>query len=330
MIEKHWYSRKKTILSAILEPASYIFSKIASHRKKNLQEKQYKSKIPIIIVGNISVGGTGKTPVVRALSEYFLAEGKKPAIISRGYGAKADTYPFEVDENTKPSQCGDEPCMMHDALQGKVPIIIDANRARAIKFIEEKYSNIDVIISDDGLQHYKIARDYELVVVDASRMFGNGLTFPAGPLRESIDRIKEVDAVIAIGNCKDEDKKLLQEFNKNILFTKIIPKEFINIKTGERKSLSEFNRINLTAIVGIGNPQKFFNSLEELGVVVTKRKIFKDHYKFKESDFIEFDGDDVIVMTYKDAVKCKDFAKENWWYLDISVELCFEKIGFSI
>lgn len=330
MIEKHWYSRKKTILSIILEPASYIFSKISSYRKKKLQDKQYKSKIPVVVVGNISVGGTGKTPVVRALSEYFLLQGKKPAIISRGYGAQADSYPFEVNESIKPSQCGDEPCMMYDALDGKVPIVIDADRTRSIKFIEEKYPNIDVIISDDGLQHYKIARDYELVVVDASRMFGNELTFPAGPLRESVDRIEEVDAVIAIGNCKDQDKKLLQSLNENILFTKIIPKEFVNIKTGQRISLEAFDKANLIAVVGIGNPQKFFTSLEELGVRVIKRKIFKDHYKFKESDFADFHGDDVIVMTYKDAVKCKDFAKENWWYLDISIDIDFNSLNFNL
>ncbi len=138
MIEKSWYRRDVSFLSFLLKPISIIFAKIAAKRKAKYLSLQYKSKIPVVVVGNISVGGTGKTPVVRKLAEQYLAEGKKPAIISRGYGAKAKNYPFIVTRNTLPTQCGDEPAMLYDALKGQVPIIISPQRVDSVKFIEKK------------------------------------------------------------------------------------------------------------------------------------------------------------------------------------------------
>ena len=320
MIDKIWYRSKPSLLSYLLGPISLVFTKFANKRKIKQQFNQYKSKIPITVVGNISVGGTGKTPVVRILAQQYLAQGRKPTIISRGYGAKADNYPFEVTSSTLANQCGDEPAMLFDALQAKVPIVIAPQRVEAVKYIEKNFPDTDIIISDDGLQHYKLARDKEIVVVDASRMFGNKLCLPAGPLREPIERLKKVDQIIVIGNCSDKDKQLLANY-KNVTYAKVVATEFVNLLTAEKVSKTNFCNQSVIAIAGIGNPTKFFETLENNTITLIARKVFKDHHKFTQSDFEDVDNTKTVVMTYKDAIKCKTFAKANWWYLDIALDV---------
>lgn len=320
MIDKIWYKSKPSLISCLLRPISLFFTKFANKRKIKQQLNQYKSKIPIIVVGNISIGGTGKTPVVRMLAQHYLVQGKKPAIISRGYGAKAGNYPFEVTSSTLANQCGDEPAMLFDALQAKVPIVIAPQRVEAVKYIEKNFPDTDIIISDDGLQHYKLARDKEIVVVDASRMFGNKLCLPAGPLREPIERLKKVDQIIVIGNCSDKDKQLLASYN-NVSYAKVVATEFVNLLTAEKVSMAKFYNKHVIAIAGIGNPAKFFETLENNAITITARKVFKDHHKFTQSDFDDIDNTQAVVMTYKDAIKCKTFAKVNWWYLDIALDV---------
>ncbi|MBK2357023.1 tetraacyldisaccharide 4'-kinase [Francisella hispaniensis] len=320
MLDKIWYRSKPSLLSRLLQPVSLVFTKVANKRKIKQQLKQYKSKIPIIVVGNISVGGTGKTPVVRMLAQQYLAQRKKPAIISRGYGAKADNYPFEVTNSTLATQCGDEPAMLFDALQAKVPIVIAPERVEAVKYIEKNFPDTDIIISDDGLQHYKLARDKEIVVVDATRMFGNKLCLPAGPLREPIERLKKVDQIIVIGNCSGQDRELLKNY-KNVTYAKIVATEFVNLLTMEKVAKTKFKNQNVIAIAGIGNPTKFFKTLEDNAINMTAKKVFKDHHKFTQSDFEDIDSTITVVMTYKDAIKCKNFAKPNWWYLDIALDI---------
>ena len=326
MIEKTWYLRNKNIIAKSLIPISKIFTNIALRRQKKYSQNQYKSKIPIIIVGNISVGGTGKTPVVLNLCNFLLKNNKKVAIISRGYQAKSKYYPFEINNDTKPNQCGDEPYMMFEALNKKVPIIIDPNRTNAIKYIENNLNGIDFIISDDGLQHYKIGRSYEIVVIDALRMFGNGLCIPAGPLREPVNRIKTVDSVIAIGDINYKDKQILQNLNKNTQFTKIEPISIVNIVTNERINIENFNNKSVVAVAGIGNPNKFFKSLDEININIVVKKIFKDHHKFQKSDFNDINKNNIVIMTYKDAVKCRSFVNKNFWYLDIGLDLNFNHV----
>ncbi|APD51073.1 tetraacyldisaccharide 4'-kinase [Francisella hispaniensis] len=320
MLDKIWYRSKPSLLSRLLQPISLVFTKVANKRKIKQQLKQYKSKIPIIVVGNISVGGTGKTPVVRMLAQQYLAQHKKTTIISRGYGAKADNYPFEVTNSTLATQCGDEPAMLFDALQAKVPIVIAPERVEAVKYIEKNFPDTDIIISDDGLQHYKLARDKEIVVVDATRMFGNKLCLPAGPLREPIERLKKVDQIIVIGNCSGQDRELLKNY-KNVTYAKIVATEFVNLLTMEKVAKTKFKNQNVIAIAGIGNPTKFFKTLEDNAINMTAKKVFKDHHKFTQSDFEDIDSTITVVMTYKDAIKCKNFAKPNWWYLDIALDI---------
>ncbi|AXA34449.1 tetraacyldisaccharide 4'-kinase [Francisella adeliensis] len=321
MLDKTWYSRSINLISFLLFPISFIFSKIAQRRKTKQLLEQYKSHIPVIIVGNISVGGTGKTPVVRKLAEQYLVQGKKVAIISRGYGAKSENYPFVVSVNTKPSECGDEPAMLYDAMRGEVPIVIGPKRVESVKLIEKKYPDTDVIISDDGLQHYKLGRDYEYCVVDATRMFGNQLCIPAGPLREPVERLKQVDQVVVIGELEGSDKDFLKSYNQKITQTKIKSLEFVNLLSKETLAIDNFYGKSVTAVAGIGNPDKFFTSLDGLGINIHHEKIFKDHHKYEEKDFSDIEVDDRVIMTYKDAIKCKDFANDNWWYLDIDLDV---------
>lgn len=327
MIEKSWYRRDISFLSFLLKPTSIIFAKIAAKRKAKYLSLQYKSKIPVIIVGNISVGGTGKTPVVRKLAEQYLAEGKKPAIISRGYGANASSYPFIVTKNTLPNQCGDEPAMLCDALRGQVPIIISPSRVDSAKMIEQKYKDVDVIISDDGLQHYKLARDYEICVIDATRMLGNQLCLPAGPLREPVERLGSVDKVIVIGKLKNKDREFLESYNQDVIQTKIEAVSFVNLATQNTVATNAFYGKSIAAVAGIGNPDKFFSGLTSLGINIHHTKIFKDHHKYVEADFTDIQND-VVIMTYKDAIKCRDFAKENWWYLDIDLDISLNCCNF--
>ncbi|AJC48232.1 tetraacyldisaccharide 4'-kinase [Allofrancisella guangzhouensis] len=321
MLDKIWYQQGASLVSFLLKPVSAVFSRIADFRKKKQCQSKYKSKIPVVVVGNISVGGTGKTPVVRRLAENYLRQNKKLVIISRGYGAKSAEYPFEVNKDTLPSQCGDEPAMLYDSLDCKAPIVISPERVDSIKFIEKKYPDTDIIISDDGLQHYKLARDYEIVVIDALRMFGNSLCLPAGPLREPIERLKSVDSIIVIGECALKDKELLLSYNQNVTFTKIIATEFVNISSAKRVPIRDFDKKSVVAVVGIGNPNKFFASLEDCGLDIVDKKVFKDHHKFSKEDFSTIDDSQTVIMTYKDAIKCKSFSKENWWYLDIDLRL---------
>lgn len=326
MLDNIWYSRKKSLVSVLLFPISLIFSLIAKYRKSKFSKTAYKSKFPILIVGNISVGGTGKTPVVRKLALDYLKKGYKPAIISRGYGAKADKYPLLVNGSTLASECGDEPAMLYSALGDEVPIVVGPQRIESVKYIEDNFKGVDVIISDDGLQHYHLARSFEIVVVDASRMFGNKLCLPAGPLREPLSRLQEVDLVLAVGNCSDTDRAMLDQLGLDVMYTNVKATKLVNISNGVEADLDLFAEVPFTAVAGIGNPDKFFKTLNENQLIINKSKLYKDHYKYKESDFDDVPGDEMVIMTFKDAVKCKSFAKDNWWYLDIDLDTSFASL----
>ena len=320
MIEESWYRRDISFLSLLLKPISIIFAKVVKNRTAKYLSLQYKSKIPVIVVGNISVGGTGKTPVVRKLAEQYRGQGKKPAIISRGYGAKVSNYPFVVNRNTLPTQCGDEPAMLYDALKGQVSIIISPSRVDSVKMIEQDFKDVDVIICDDGLQHYKLARDYEICVIDATRMLGNQLCLPAGPLREPVQRLGSVDCIVVIGKLKDKDRGFLESYSHNVIQTKIKATKFVNLATQNAINIDAFYGKSVAAVAGIGNPDKFFSSLNTVGINTHHKKVFKDHHRYIERDFEDIAHNETVIMTYKDAIKCKDFAKENWWYLDIDLD----------
>jgi len=315
-IESIWYSRSQ-LLRIILWPLNLFFLFLVKLKRLlytcNILSSHRFSK-PVIVIGNITIGGTGKTPFINQLVRVLAQDGIKAGIVSRGYQAAIKNHPHQVDRSSTAIDVGDEAYMQYVDLNQKsrlsIPMIIDPDRSQAINYLIEK-NDVDIVISDDGLQHYQMQRDIEILLVDGERQFGNRLILPFGPLREPVSRTKTVDLVIQNG----ETKSPFSDFN---VYLK--PCKLVQLMTGKEVSLEEFSNEKVIAIAGIGNPDRFFNSLKNICTVENK-KAFPDHYDFKYKDFVEFQND-TIVMTEKDASKCFTFADENWYYL--KVEMNFE------
>lgn len=302
-----WYSNSKLVW--LLLPFSLLFWLISQIRRALFSLNilsSYKSPKPVIIVGNLSVGGNGKTPVVVWLVEELQKQGLRVGVISRGYGSQSKTYPLLVTPETDPVQGGDEPVLI--AKRTGVPVVISPNRQQAIELLL-KTQDCDLIISDDGLQHYKLQRDIEIVVMDAERALGNGFVLPAGPLRELPSRLKNVDFVITNGGKNAYSDAIMT----------LVPHYAINLVTAEKRLLSEFTQGS--GIAGIGNPQRFFTMLENLNIRLENTKAFQDHQHFEPQLLEKLAENQPLFMTEKDAVKCQAFAKENWWYVPVDAEI---------
>jgi len=300
---------KKSNWIYLLIPISIFFyfsSSLKKYLYKNGFLKTIKIKVPVLIIGNITLGGTGKTPLALDLIENFLKEGLKPALISRGYGGSANNI-TEVFEFSNIRAVGDEALLIK--AKSKIPVFIGKDRVGAAKILLKKYPETSIIISDDGLQHHRLARDYEIIVVDSQRQFGNGLIFPAGPLREHISRLKQVDAVVYKGVSN----------NSNFYQMEYITKHFKNLLSNKKVIFKDIQDKKIVAITAIGNPESFFSALEGFDLKF-KKVIFNDHYLFNKNDFIKY-ADYNIVMTEKDAIKCKKFATKNFWVLPLETKV---------
>ena len=316
-IEKSWYDAKWW--NIWLLPFSALFY-VLSHTRRLWLTHGVKAKknndIPVVVIGNINVGGTGKTPLTCQLVKRLNEAGIRVGIISRGYGSNAPHSPYLLAKHEPASIVGDEPKLLRDRLD--CPVVIGPDRNAAIELLSQQ--GIDLILSDDGLQHYKMARDYEIVVLDAKRQLGNNWLLPAGPLREGAWRLKTVDAVILNGVADIEANSSCDK-EKAEQGMAIVPSAWVNAKTGERKLLDFFAGKALHAVVGIGNPQRFFTTLDSLAVKY-KEHVFADHHAFTETDLdIANEYSQCIVMTEKDWVKCAAFANENMWYLEVDAQL---------
>jgi len=330
LLERSWY--RNGWLTFFLKPLSFLFKKIAEKRRNdflNNDRKSWDAPVPVIVVGNITVGGTGKTPLVKALITYLKAVGYKPGIISRGYGGKAPQYPIIVGESDGGSEdagiVGDEPLLLFRECH--CPVVVDPNRPNAAKHLLSSF-DCDLIISDDGLQHYALARDLEIAVIDTARQFGNGLCLPAGPLREPIDRLMGVDIIIGNGSKGlDLPPQLVECLREKIFTLDLTATGFIkvgefNSKDKKLEALKYFQGSEVVAVAGIGNPQRFFNTLKGLVEKLVSRS-FTDHHQYKEQD-LAFANKRPVIMTSKDAVKCSAFSKDTWWYLDVEFDLPHE------
>ncbi len=265
--------------------------------------------MPIVIVGNITAGGNGKTPVVVWLVELLQKQGLKVGVVSRGYGAKAPNYPLLVGNNTPTEHCGDEPKLI--AQRTGALVMVDPVRSEAVKGLLEH--DVQVVISDDGLQHYALKRDVEFIVIDGARRFGNEKLLPLGPLRESTERLAEVDFLITNGGEAEQGEFAMS----------LEPDLAINLVTGEKKPVTELG--TLAAIAAIGHPPRFFNTLEQMHAKVLVTKGFTDHKALSADDIKPLMKEtQSLIMTEKDAVKCRDFAEENWWYLPVSANISQE------
>ncbi len=304
---KLWY--EDYYISTWLSPFAYLYFDMIRFRRFLYRKGYFKSTaigVPVIIVGNITVGGTGKTPLVIWLAKQLESAGFKVGIVTRGYRGKSDVYPLLVDEKTLPKHAGDEAVLI--AKQTGCAVAVSPLRVEAAQLLVDE-KKCDIILSDDGLQHYALQRDIEMVVIDGERRFGNNFLLPAGPLREPQERIKEVDFVILNGGVPENDEILMS----------LMADVAVNLVTGEKKSLTEFKGQDCHALAGIGYPHRFFNMLAKCGLK-TKNHAFPDHYHFKAKD-INFKESKPVLMTEKDAVKCTDFAKDNHWFIPIEAEL---------
>ena len=301
-----WY--KKSLWLYLLTPFSFLFNRLTKRRRRKYiqgKSQSYKSDIPIIIVGNLTIGGTGKTPLVAYIAQELNSLGYKPGLVSRGYGGKFRET-LEVTEETSVKQTGDEAQILAKL---NLPFYIDKNRVRAVKTLAENH-NCDVIISDDGLQHYNMDRDIEIVVIDGKRRFGNNLTFPAGPLRESKSRLKSVDFIVNNSGPTKDDEYLMN----------ISPSKFVHLKTGKSYLIKDWPmHKQVHAVAGLGNPGRFFDLLVRLGFDIS-RNSFPDHHNFNEDDLIFLDHLPII-MTEKDASKCRTFDNNKIWYLTIEADV---------
>ena len=319
LIEKVWFKnhQSKYWLVPLLLPFTGLFYLLSLARRLAFKLNflnSYQVDKPVVVVGNIGIGGNGKTPVVVHLVELAKKLGLKPGVISRGYGGTAEIYPYLLDESSTSSQAGDEPVLIYQRCH--VPIVVGADRVANAQMLIEQGCNI--IISDDGLQHYRLQRDLELVVIDGKRLFGNGLLLPAGPLREGIWRLQQSDLLIYNGN-KPNNHALLSDKSLQMA---LAASELVHIKTNEKISLTNFLKQwqAVNAIAGIGDPQRFFDTLIKFGFNIIKQQGFIDHKDFTALDFNQFKTDLPLLMTEKDAVKCQAFAQENWWYLPVNAQ----------
>ncbi len=319
LVEKLWYDRGRPL--APLAPLAWLYRAVAeSKRQKALKALRKPLPLPVVVVGNITAGGTGKSPLTARLVQLMQEQGWQPVILSRGYGGKSDEYPLEVTHSTPPGVCGDEPLML--ALATGCPVVVDPDRTRGAQHAIEQQLG-DVLICDDGMQHYRLPRDIELAVFDARRGIGNGALIPVGPLREPVERLSSVDFVILNGEPFPEDGKRIADFagveHSNIHAMALKPSALVNINSGDTLPPEALHNRGVRAVAGIGNPSRFFDTLRELGARVTE-KPFPDHHHFRPDD-LGFHIGEWLVMTAKDAVKCRGFAPDNAWMLTVEASL---------
>lgn len=263
---------------------------------------------PVLVVGNLTVGGTGKTPLVIALAEHLVAWGYRPGILSRGHGANPPLWPYRVEAGADAATTGDEPLLL--ARRTALPVMIDPDRVRAAHALLAS-EEVDLLLCDDGLQHRRLGRDLEIVVIDGKRRFGNGLLLPAGPLRSPLSRLKSVSYQVVNGGKADNlDGAVAMQFK---------PGRLVNLATAEEVEASDWQGDrHVHAVAGIGHPARFFATLRELGFDPIEHP-FADHHPFVSTD-LPWD-DQPLIMTEKDAVKCAAFARPHHWWLRIDAEL---------
>ncbi len=307
-IEKFLWN-KLSILHITLLPVEFIFKIIVIIRRwlyLNNIISRVCFPVPVIVVGNITVGGNGKTPFVEWLAIYLIKKGFNPGIVSRGYGGNSESYPVLLTKDIDVKITGEEAILLHRMTD--CPIVVDPNRSRAVKFLLEE-NDCNIVISDDGLQHYAMDREIEIVLIDNKRKLGNGYCLPIGPLREPISRIKDN---LIVNTNKDE-------IDDDELCMSIKPKRLINIANDSKMTLSSLKNKNVTLVTSIADPSRIKKIIDRYAKSVN-HIIFPDHYIFTDKDFLSF-KDDFLVMTLKDAIKCENLIGANSWYIEYKVNV---------
>lgn len=314
MIERIWSGRSALYL--LLVPFSLLYGLISNLLRLSYRwgwREAWRAPVPVVIVGNLTAGGNGKTPVVIWLVQALQQRGLRVGVVSRGYGGKAESYPLVLNEDTTTREAGDEPVLIYQRTGAAVAVA--PQRRLAVEALVSD-GEVDVIITDDGLQHYALARDIEIVVVDGERRFGNGWWLPAGPMRERAARLKSVTAVITNGGIAQPGELSMQ----------LVPGLAVNLLSGERRPAAQLK--NVVAMAGIGHPPRFFNTLRKQGVVTQKEVSFADHQNYSADTLNALiTNGQTLLMTEKDAVKARAFAADSWWYLPVDAMLPEEQSG---
>ena len=306
-LQRRWYEPDASPAWWAL-PASALYGGVIALRRWLYRGRWLRSvvlPVPVIVVGNLVAGGAGKTPLTIALVEGLRARGSKPGVVSRGYGGTAST-PMLLDAQPDPAGVGDEPALIK--LRTGAPVAVGAERHAAARLLLDQ--DVDLIIADDGLQHYALARNVEICVVDGTRRFGNARLLPAGPLREPASRLREVDFVVCNGG---------EPRTGEVPMSLALGDAVSMGEPRQRRPLAAFAGRSAHGVAGIGHPRRFFEALRAQGVAVIEHA-FQDHHRYAARD-LDFDNDLPVLMTEKDAVKCRAFAKPGWWEVSVTARL---------
>ncbi len=303
-VESQW--RRTGPLALLGLPFALLFRQLVALRRAAWHlglRRSYRAPCPVIVVGNLTVGGSGKTPLVLWLAQWLRGQGWCPGIVSRGYGGRARHWPQQVRPDSDPRVVGDEAVLL--ARQGDCPVCVGPDRGAAVEALL-MHSDCDIVIADDGLQHYALARDIEIVVIDGQGGFGNGLMLPAGPLREPVSRLRSVDLVVCNGECRTDAHRM-----------RMRPTGAVALHDECRvRPLEDWRGERVRAIAGIGRPERFFDMLRRQGLRV-EAVAFPDHHDFSAAD-LAFDDDLPLLMTEKDAVKCRRLIhRDDTWVVRI-------------
>ncbi|MGL6018303.1 MAG: tetraacyldisaccharide 4'-kinase [Gibbsiella quercinecans] len=308
MIERIWSGG--SLLYLLLLPLSWLYGLVSGLIRLSYRlglRKSWRAPVPVIVVGNLTAGGNGKTPVVIWLVEQLQRRGYRAGVVSRGYGGKSASYPLLLDSATTTAQAGDEPVLIYQ--RTGAPVAVAPKRVAAVQALVQQHA-LDVVITDDGLQHYALQRDFEVVVIDGVRRFGNGWWLPAGPMRERAARLNSVDVCIANGGVAQAGE----------IAMKLQARDAVNLLSGERRPVAELPEV--VAMAGIGHPPRFFATLEKQGVEMVREVPFADHQAYSLPQLAALvQPQQTLLMTEKDAVKCRAFAQPNWWYLPVDAQL---------
>ena len=304
-MERHW--QRLTPVSLLLVPLSLVFCALVWLRRSLYRLgvlRSMRSPVPVIVVGNITVGGTGKTPLVIWLADFLRQAGYRPGIVTRGYRGQSPVWPLAVKKDTPATLVGDEAVLL--ARRCGCPVMAGPDRSASIRGLLDQ--NCNLILSDDGLQHYRLRRDLEIAVVDGTRRFGNGLCLPAGPLREPVARFNSVALRVANG-----------EPGAGELGMQLAPTHFYSLaQPSQQEAAEQFRATSVHAVAGIGNPERFFDTLRRLGLSIIPHA-FPDHHAFQAQE-LEFGDNLPVILTEKDAVKCQHFAKPRFWVLAVDTQ----------
>ncbi|SFR51799.1 tetraacyldisaccharide 4'-kinase [Thiomicrospira sp. ALE5] len=325
-LKDDWRSRLLSPLAALVARVAtkrYLGFKQAKRAADTSQGLASPASPLVLVVGNLVVGGSGKTPLISWLIPLFQAQGWRVGVIARGYASATRYQPERVTPVSDPVQVGDEPLMLAQAFDN--PIVVCRDRAAALAGLLA-IEPVDIVISDDGLQHYGLARDLELVVFDASRPnagIGNGRCLPAGPLRESLDRLQDIDFVLfnrSLSDVSCTPPAWLKEGPRCFDFQLQLGDAYALTKPNQTQKLTDFIGQPVYAVAGMGHPERFFAALTQAGLAIEPHS-FSDHHPFTEQDFACFDPAKPLLMTSKDAVKCQKFARSNWWVCPVEVKM---------